>query len=116
MEKGAEDLSKSVFAGRQPVVSLSGGGARGWRLFRGPEGIGEALADASDAEAAERLLDAYEMACLRPYRYDCFGAERLIGYLAAYEAEGRNLRVILAGRAAGADGEIIRERLCLGYV
>lgn len=87
-------------------------------LFRGTmlEGIGEALTAASDAEAAERLLDAYEMACLRPYRYDCFGAERLIGYLAAYEAEGRNLRVILAGRAAGADGEIIRERLCLGYV
>lgn len=80
------------------------------------ERAGEALASVSSAEGAERLLDAYEMACVRSYQYAYFGAARLIGYWLAYEIEGRNLRVILAGRAAGDAGEVIQERLCLGYV
>jgi V/A-type H+-transporting ATPase subunit C len=40
-----------------------------------------------------------------------FGEAPLIGYLAARETEYTNLRILLMGRAAGLDPEIIRARL-----
>ena len=62
------------------------------------------------------MLDLFEMKQIAPYQNAYFGAARLIGYLLAYEAEVKNLRIILAGRIAGDAGEKIRERLRGIYV
>ena len=45
-----------------------------------------------------------------------FGEETVIGYLYAREAEITAVRIIMAGRMAGLDGETIRSRLRATYV
>ena len=45
-----------------------------------------------------------------------FGEQAVIGYLYAKEAELTAIRTILAGRRAGLDGALIRERLRECYV
>lgn len=51
----------------------------------------------------------------RPARVP-FGEETVIGYLYAREAEITAVRIIMAGRMAGLDGETIRSRLRATYV
>lgn len=85
------------------------------------------------AEAAELAADlakpggapmtAFERACddaLMSYFSRCrrvpFGEEVVIGYLFAREAEQTAIRTVMAGRRAGLDGEVIRQRLRTCYV
>lgn len=63
-------------------------------------------------------LTAFEKACddaltayLANARLVAFGMEPVIGYLHAKEAELTAIRTIFAGRAAGLDGDTIRQRL-----
>lgn len=80
------------------------------------EAVTEEILSAEAPAALERVLDLFEMKQIVPYQNAYFGAARLIGYLLAYEAEVKNLRIILAGRIAGDAGEKIRERLRGIYV
>ena len=45
-----------------------------------------------------------------------FGVEPILGYLYAREAEATTIRIIMTGRMAGLDTDIIRERLRESYV
>ena len=45
-----------------------------------------------------------------------FGEAPLVGYLAARETEYTNLRILLMGRGAGIDPDVIRSRLRASYV
>jgi len=87
-------------------------------VFRGTtlEAAAEEISSCENSVMLEQLLDLFEMKKLRPYQNDYFGAARLIGYLLAYEAEARNLRIIIAGRLAGDAGEKMKERLRGIYV
>lgn len=78
--------------------------------------IADELAGVTDAAFAERLLDDFRLSMIRPFKTSFFGAAPLIGYLLAYEAEARNLRIIAAGRDAGDAAEKIRERVRGAYV
>lgn len=66
--------------------------------------------------AVERSCDNYLMQTLKEIKYVSFGAEVLIAFLQAHEYEVRNLRIILAGKAAGLSVNTIRERIRDSYV
>lgn len=85
------------------------------------------LAPAAVAGAAalrgEGSLAALDLACddvllryLKGAKYVAFGAEPLIGYLAAVEAELTAVRTVVAGRLADLSAEMIIERLRETYV
>lgn len=68
-------------------------------------------------------LTAFEKECddavtryLAGAKYVPFGEAPVIGYLAAVENELTNLRIILSGRMAGLEADVIRERLRESYV
>ena len=64
----------------------------------------------------ERACDDALTAYLASARRVAFGAEPVVGYLCAREAEATAIRTILAGRRTGESGEAIRERLRESYV
>ena len=64
----------------------------------------------------ERAADDFWMSFVRDARFIPCGAEVLVGYLCGVEYEVRNLRVLLAGKAAGLAGETVWERIREGYV
>ena len=76
-------------------------------------------AAAIGAEAVEGgSMTAFELACdnavtayLRKAKLVSFGPEALVAYLAAVESEITAVRMILTGRLAGIDPDVIRERL-----
>lgn len=76
-------------------------------------------AAAIGAEAVEGgSMTAFELACdnavteyLRAAKLVSYGPEALIAYLAAAESEITAVRMILTGRLAGIDPDVIRERL-----
>jgi len=62
--------------------------------------------------ACDNVLIGY----MKKAKYVAFGAEPVIGYLTAIEAELTSIRTIIAGRMAGLSGDIIREKLRETYV
>ena len=64
----------------------------------------------------ERLCDNAVMKFFRDGRSVPFGAEPILGYLHAREAEATTIRIIMSGRMAGLSTETIRERLRDSYV
>ena len=64
----------------------------------------------------ERAADNVWLARVRDAKFIPCGPEVLIGYLLAVENDVRNLRIILAGRAAGLSAESIMERIRESYV
>jgi len=66
--------------------------------------------------AFERACDDALNAYLSKGRMVAFGAEPVVGYLCAREAEATAIRTIVSGRKAGLPSEVIRERLRECYV
>lgn len=64
----------------------------------------------------ERVADDIWMEKAKKAKYIPFGAPVIVGYLAALEYEVKNLRIILAGKDAGLDTDVIKERLRASYV
>ncbi|HQC35721.1 MAG TPA: V-type ATPase subunit [Bacillota bacterium] len=64
----------------------------------------------------ERLCDDGVMSYLSSAQMIAFGEEVLLAYLSARETEYMNLRIILLGKAAGLDTDIIRSRIRESYV
>ena len=125
MGKGSEFLSQVLLPGGS-VSQRTLAAARGEELsalFQNG-----ALAQAAElgtkaARPAGGSLTAFERECdnaLTRYLGDArrvpFGGETVIAYLYAKEAELTAIRTILAGRRAGLDGAVIRERLRETYV
>ena len=78
------------------------------------------LSDRLSAEApiseTEQLLDDFVMEYVREGGRAPFGAELTAAYLIALESSVKNLRMIFAGKEAGLDSAVIRERMRLCYV
>lgn len=64
----------------------------------------------------ERELENIWITMVKKAKYVPFGAEVLVAYLIAVEYGVKNIRIILAGKDAGLDAEVIRERLRESYV
>lgn len=80
------------------------------------EGAARSAPDSGALTEFERLCDNAVMDYLSDGRRVPFGAEPILGYLYAREAEATTIRIIMAGRLAGLDTETIRERLRESYV
>jgi V/A-type H+-transporting ATPase subunit C len=59
----------------------------------------------------ERGADNYQLLLLRRSRLVSFGFEPVLSYLLAKENEAKQIRIVLASKAAGVEREKIRERL-----
>ncbi|MBQ9761038.1 MAG: V-type ATPase subunit [Clostridia bacterium] len=64
----------------------------------------------------ERAADNAFMAVVREARFISCGPEVLIGYLLGVESQTRNLRIIMAGKAASLPTETVMERIRESYV
>ncbi|MBO5416280.1 MAG: V-type ATPase subunit [Clostridia bacterium] len=64
----------------------------------------------------EKAADDLWMERARKAKYIPFGAPVIVGYLVALEYEVKNLRIILAGKDAGLNSDVIKERLRTSYV
>ena len=123
--KGSEFLSQVLLPGGS-VSQRTLVAARGEELnalFQSGALAQAAELGAKAARPAGGSLTAFERECdnaLTRYLGDArrvpFGVETVIAYLYAKEAELTAIRTILAGRRAGLDGAVIRERLRETYV
>ena len=86
---------------------LSGAAALGAKLAEPGSGALTAFEKACDDALTEYLSSAHRVP---------FGEQPVIGYLYAREQEFTAIRSIFAGRAAGLDGDTIRQRLRRTYV
>lgn len=59
----------------------------------------------------EKLCDDALVAYVKDAKYISFGIEPLIGFAVGKQMEIKNVRIILAGKEAGIDGSLIRERV-----
>lgn len=96
------DMVESVFA-QSPLAAAAHAGAAAIK--------GEGALASMDHLADDALLKH-----LKGAKYVAFGAEPLIGYLAAQEMEVTAVRTVMAGRLADMDSELIIERLREAYV
>jgi len=78
--------------------------------------IGAALASKPSLAAAEKVCEDHLMSFLGETKYQIGGAEVFTAYIAARECESKNLRIILAGKAAELGADTIKERLRANYV
>ena len=125
MGKGSEFLSQVLLPGGS-VSQRTLAAARGEELsalFQNGALAQAAELGAKAARPAGGSLTAFERECdnaLTRYLGDArrvpFGVETVVAYLYAKEAELTAIRTILAGRRAGLDGAVIRERLRETYV
>ena len=96
------DLIEAVFN----TSPLAGAAQTGAQALRGEAGLAD-----MDLACDDALLKY-----LKTAKYVAFGAEPLIGYLAAVEAELTSVRTVVTGRLAGLAAEMITERLRETYV
>jgi len=123
LEKGPDFLKQVLIAGGNVSVDT---------LMRARQ-VGEPFRVGSLAEAAQMAdelakpgtgaLTAFERECdnaLMAYqdkaRRTPFGEEVVAGYLFAREAELTAIRTVMAGRMAGLNGDVIRQRLRKSYI
>ncbi len=81
-----------------------------------PYGRVAAGADKRTLAEIERLADDHLMSLVREVKYLSFGAEIPLAYLWGLETSIKNLRILLAGKKAGLDGDTLRERVRESYV
>jgi len=76
----------------------------------------QALKGETSLYAMDTACDNIVLRYLKKAKYVAFGAEPLIGYMAAIEAELTSVRTVIAGLMAGLSAETITERLRETYV
>ena len=112
-------------------LRLPGGSIKKWpldaelteklpRLFASwPSGVRDAVTraalDASSVPALEKAAEDHLLAMWRPYRYEPFAIEALIGWLLAHERAAQAVRLIMAAKLNGFSEEDLRERLREAY-
>ena len=124
MKKGGDFLRKVLFAGGTiPVDSILSAALGGSleELYRTTELKAAAEAGAEvlrggDLTRFEKLCDDAVTAFAAEAKRVPFGVEAVIGYLVAKEIEFTAVRIIMASRMAGIDGDTIRQRLREAYV
>lgn len=125
MGKGADFLKSVLFDGGNVDVnrilsSVSSGGSMeelfATSALRPAAEAGSAVVNGGGLTRFEKLCDDAVNAYLSGAKYVAFGEAPLVGYLAAKENEFTAVRIILSGRLAGLDADIIRERLRDAYV
>lgn len=78
--------------------------------------VGEAIAAGEPLPRLEKLCDDRVREGYLDSKYKVAGAEIPASYVGAVETQVKNLRMLLAGKAAGTDSKTLRERLRESYV
>lgn len=71
---------------------------------------------ARTASQVEKNADDCLMAFVQTAKFVPFGAEVAIGYLVGLETAVKNIRIVLAGKAAGLSADVLRQRVRESYV
>ncbi len=125
MGKGADFMKSVLFTGGNVDVnrilsSVSSGGSLeelfATSALRPAAEAGTAAVAGGGLTRFEKFCDDAVNSYLSRAKYVAFGEAPLVGYLAAKENEFTTVRIILSGRLAGLDADIIRERLRDSYV
>ena len=126
MGKGEEFLRGALLEGgsvsQESILAVSAAKGSGLKELYAPtrfQAAAEAGADAVKGGAPtefEKRCDDAVGDYLAGALYVPFGEAPLVGYLAARETEYTNLRILLMGRSAGIDPQVIRSRLRKSYV
>ena len=123
MRRSVAFLQQVLFTGgtvsvARVLADVSGGVAALYRAtpLREAAVLGEEAAEGGSLTAFEKACDNAVLAKLGEARSVPFGPQVVIGYVSAKENEFTAARIILSGRMAGLDGDIIRERLRDCYV
>lgn len=80
-------------------------------LAKAAEEGGMSIRETGTFTSIEKLCDDALIHYVKNAKYISFGIEPLIGYAVGKQMEIKNARIILAGKAAGIDGSLIRERV-----
>lgn len=119
MGKGSDFMRDALVPGGNVSVSriTAAGDRTGIAALFSHGALGKAAA-LGDEAAAGGSMTAFELACdnavnayLSSAKLISYGCEPLVAYLAAVENEITAVRMILTGRLAGIDAQVIRERL-----
>ena len=81
------------------------------RLLKDAAALGAAAVDGGTMTAFELACDNAVMAYMADAKLTAYGEEPVIAYMAAVESEITTIRMILTGRLAGIEPQVIRERL-----
>lgn len=112
VEGGAID--RAFFTERLPkgIVSLGEGLSSIDRYAR----LGDSLKDGKELTEAERIADSIYLDFIKTAKDVQSGAEVVAGYLAALEAEVKNIRILITGKKLSVSSERLIERLGESYV
>ena len=125
MGKGAETLRYALVPGGKVPVSrlLEDVSADILESVYSSSPLALAAQTGAKALRGEESLYNVDLACdnallryMKKAKYVAFGAEPVVGYLAAVETELTDVRTVIAGRIAGLSAETITERLRETYV
>ncbi|MCL2166068.1 MAG: V-type ATPase subunit [Clostridiales bacterium] len=125
MGKGSEILRHALIPGGSVSVSRLLGDITADVIEGafGASSLAAAAAAGAGALRGENSLASLDLACdntllkyLKAAKYVAFGAEPLIGYILAIEAELISVRTVISGRLAGLAADMISERLRETYV
>ena len=124
MRKGGDFLKKVLFEGGSVPTEKILAAALGGNLedpfrsttLRTAAELGAQAAHGGSLTMFEKVCDDAVTAAAAKAKGVPFGVEAVIGYLVAKEIEFTAVRIIMSGRMAGIDREIIRERLREAYV
>lgn len=106
------NIDEKVFvAGYEEPFQQFAGRLIVYDLLEAAEEGGAQMKETGSFTALERLCDNALIRYVRQAKYISFGLEPLIAYMVARQMETKNVRIILAGKAAGLDPERIRERV-----
>lgn len=117
--EGGETALWSFLSGAQTKTAGVGAEKQTGRTGAAPEccvALAAKCCKTSSLADCERAADAVMMDFIRGAKWLPFGAELATAYLAALEYGIKNLRIIMAGKDAGQDIALIRERLRDMYV
>ena len=78
--------------------------------------VGSSIIKGGRMTEFEKLCDNAIMKYLDGAKFTAFGEQAVVGYLYAKEAEFSAVRIIMTGRLAGIEPDVIRERLREAYV
>ena len=81
------------------------------RLLKDAAALGAAAVDGGTMTAFELACDNAVMAYMADAKLTAYGEEPVVAYMAAVENEITTIRMILTGRLAGIEPQVIRERL-----
>lgn len=109
--EGGHIPSRTFVAGYDEPLQQFAARLSATALAKAAEEGGVSIRETGAFTGIEKLCDDALISYVRNAKYISFGIEPLVGYTVGKQMEIKNARIIMAGKAAGLDGGLIRERV-----